>query len=167
MAAKCWSDMQHIGAHVCDMHYGLVLPDDVECCKHWTFPVHGGSHVIAETVNNRRGPGAKRWFYTNKYLVVLGDNPNGGVEKDGGTLLLAYSYDDTTMGYVSVKRKAVSESSLKCYDVEVEVVTRHRAVVTARSVPAARQMVRDHDCKLMFGSDDETWTVKKIEVADA
>jgi hypothetical protein len=82
------------GTVLCDMHNGLELPKGAEVVTKIVVECHVGSTVIEDSV--RRMTGDEFWGYTNKFLVVTGEDWNSGHTQ------AMYSYDGRRLSILEI-----------------------------------------------------------------
>lgn len=94
------------GDVICDAHDGIDLKrlgDGAKVSSRVSLCTRHGAEFIEKVVGERIGAEYK---YTNKHLVIVGESSAG--------LVLAYSYDDRTVEFISVEMTNRSRGS-KCY----------------------------------------------------
>lgn len=80
-----------IGYEICDMHYGLDLPEGAEVVSQTSVYTECGSEVINLMVRKE----IPDYQYLNKMLVVVGENSDGDI-------VAAYSYDDRNLVMLTI-----------------------------------------------------------------
>tara|TARA_Y100000310_G_C20409027_1_gene681053 strand:- start:371 stop:691 length:321 start_codon:yes stop_codon:yes gene_type:complete len=88
------TDVTH-GTVICDMHYGLEIPDGWEVVRRYEINAVGGSDLIQKNVSKWTG---KPYLYLNKCLVIWGSGWDGSIH-------CAYSYDDHRIGFIDIIEK--------------------------------------------------------------
>lgn len=86
-----------VGDHVCDMHYGLRVPDGYRCLSSINLPIEDASRGIEEYVAENTEGFVYQALYINKVLVVA------AIREDIYTCL--YSYDNRRFGIVILRKE--------------------------------------------------------------